>query len=567
MLSLNSKISELNRVGTTTAQYLKKLGLVTIEDLLFYLPYRYDDFSHALPIADLKEGETANVLGTIELIQNKKSWRQRKYLTEALVSDESETLKVIWFNQPFLTRNLKVGDKISLAGRVSDNYGQLVMISPQYEKIYSEDLIHTKGLVPNYHLSAGVTQKQLRFLIKQIIGLAKNVPDWLPPAIKNKLKLLNLATALTQIHFPKNSVEVIAAQQRLSFADLFLRQIRAQMIKRQLKTRRAPMIAFKEAATKKFVASLPFKLTDAQRKSAWEILKDLEKNEPMSRLLEGDVGSGKTLVATLALFNVALNQAQGALMVPTEILAQQHFKSLTQLLNDFNFKIGLLTNGQKKTNYELESENLSGSAKLKTEAIVQEILTESDIIIGTQALIQAKIKFSNLALIVVDEQHRFGVSQRKKLLDLGPTGLTPHFLSLTATPIPRSLALAIYGDLDLSIINQLPLGRKPVITKIVLEPKRSLAYEFIKKQIKVGRQVFVICPLIDESDKLGVKSVKTEFEHLDKEVFPETKMGLLHGRVLACHNSISSAVGSVAVLSNHIVFYFRLKKILIIPKL
>lgn len=531
MLQLNSQISELNRVGQTTTKYLKKLGLETVQDLLFYLPYRYDDFSQARPISDLVVGETANVIGTIELIQNKRSFKTKKSLTEALISDESETLKVIWFNQAFLTRSLKVGDKISLAGRISENYGQIVMVSPLYEKINSTELIHTKGLVPNYHLSADINQKQIRFLINQVINLAKDIPDWLPPQIKNNLKLLNLNEALSKIHAPKNSQDILIAEQRLSFADLFLRQLRAQMTRRQLKSRQAPEIIFNEAATKNFVTSLPFKLTDAQRKSAWEILKDLEKPVPMSRLLEGDVGSGKTLVATLALFNVALNRAQSALMVPTEILASQHYKSLTKLLDKFNFKIGLVTNGQKLANYELQSDKLKGPTKVRAATISQEILLTADIIIGTQSLIQKDIEFSNLALVVIDEQHRFGVSQRQKLLNLGANNLTPHFLSMTATPIPRSLALAIYGDLDLSIINQMPADRLKIITKIVLEAKRDLAYEFIRKQIGYGQQVFVICPLIDESDKLGVKSVKTEFEYLDKKIFPDLKIGLLHGQL------------------------------------
>jgi ATP-dependent DNA helicase RecG len=509
MIGLSSPITELYRVGQTTSKTLKKLGLGTVQDLLFYFPFRYDDFTKSLPIADLTTDTNANVIGTIELIQNKRSWKRKMYLTEALISDASETLKVIWFNQPFLTRNLKVGDKISLSGRLSETHGQVAMISPQYEKVYSDDLIHTKGLVPNYHLTSDLTQKQIRFLIKQVISLAAKVPDWLPREIKKRLGLLDLADALYKIHFPKNPTEILAAEKRLGFTELFLRQLKAQLIKRELKTKRAPALKFQESLTKEFVASLPFKLTLAQKKAAWEILQDLGKNTPMSRLLEGDVGSGKTLVAIMALLNTAKNNKTGLLMAPTEILARQHFNTLTKFLASYKLKIGLMTHSQKTENYQ-----------------------DLDIVIGTHALIQENVKFDKLALVIVDEQHRFGVSQRQKLLNFNQTdNLTPHFLSLTATPIPRSLALAIYGDLNLSLIDQMPESRKKNITKIITEDRRADAYNFIRAQIKAGRQAFVICPLIDESDKLGVKSVKAEHLKLDREIFPELKVGLLHGKL------------------------------------
>jgi ATP-dependent DNA helicase RecG len=508
---LRSQINDLHQAGAKTSSLLKKLGLETVHDLLFYFPFRYEDFTNSVLIADLKPETNANVIGTIELIQNKKSARRKIFITEALISDASDSLKVIWFNQPFLTRTYKIGDKISLAGRVSEKNGQIVMAAPTVEKTYSDDLIHTRGLIPNYHLTADLTQKQLRFFIKQTIPLAEKVSDWLPVEIKNHLELLPLNKALRQIHFPKNQTEVLAAQKRLGFAELFLRQLKAQMIKRELKSRHARPLKFQEGATKEFVSSLPFKLTDDQRKTAWEILKDLEKTEPMSRLLAGDVGSGKTLVVVLALLNTALNKRQAVLMVPTEILAAQHFESITKLFSAYNFKISLMTSSHK------DSDGLN-----------------ADIIIGTHALIQEKVKFPNLALVVVDEQHRFGVTQRKKIIDFNSTGGdTPHFLSLTATPIPRSLALAIYGGLDLSLINQKPLGRLPITTKIITEDRRAAAYDFIRTQIKDGRQAFVICPLIEESDKLGVKSVKKEHEKLNKEIFPELRVGLLHGKLKA----------------------------------
>lgn len=509
MVDLHSPITELHRVGKTTAQLLKRLGLDTVQDLLFYFPFRYDDFQSSLAIDALKAEMTANVVGTIELIQNKRSPRKKMYITEALVADESDTLKVIWFNQPFLTRTFKPGDRISLAGRVTDNHGQIAMISPRYEKVYDDNLVHTQGLIPNYHLTAKLTQKQIRHLLKEVLPLAEGIKDWLPEEIKKRLKLIDLSTALGQIHFPKDRSAITAAQERLGFTELFLRQIKAQLIKKELKSRRAISIKFQEEATKNFVASLPFTLTAEQKKAAWEILLDLEKSQPMSRLLEGEVGSGKTMVAIMAILNVALNKRQSVLMVPTEILAEQHYASLTELLSGYNFKIALLTGSHKNDDIE-----------------------NADIIIGTHALIQENVRFNNLALAVVDEQHHFGVKQRQKLLDFNSDkDRTPHFLSLTATPIPRSLALAIYGDLDLSLIKELPTGRKPIVTKIVTEERREEAYDFIREQIGNGRQAFVICPLIDESDKLGVKSVKEEYKKLSQEVFPSLRVGLLHGRL------------------------------------
>ena len=509
MINLNSKITELYRVGAATAKILAKLDLATAQDLLDYFPFRYDDFSKNVSIADLKPDTAANLTATIDLIQNKKSAKRRMYITEALVSDETDSLKVIWFNQPFLTHTLRVGDKISLAGRVSETYGQLAMISPVYEKTYGDELIHTQGLVPNYHLTADLTQKQLRFLIKKVLPLADQVRDWLPPEVKTQLGLMDLSSALKKIHFPADLKEAEAARQRLNFGELFLLQLKAQIIKRELKSRRALPVKFQKEATQKFVASLPFKLTEAQRRSAWEILQDMEKSEPMSRLLQGEVGSGKTLVAVMALLNTALSGKQSVLMAPTAILAGQHFNSLNRFLAPYNFKIALLTGDAKTPDWE-----------------------RADIIVGTHALIQDNVRFDNLALAIVDEQHRFGVKQRQQILDFnGSADKTPHFMSMTATPIPRSLALTIYGDLDISVIDQMPAGRKPVITKIVTEAKRTAAYDFIRDEIKAGRQAFVICPLIDESDKLGVKSVKKEHAKLDQEIFPELKVGLLHGRL------------------------------------
>ncbi len=512
MIHLGSPITDLHRVGKATASLLKKLGLDTVQDLLFYLPFRYDDFSQSSKIDDLLPGMVTNITGSIELISNKKSPRRRLSITEALISDESGTIKAIWFNQPFLTKSFQVGEQVSVAGRVTESYGQLSFVSPVIEKIRSTETIHTSGLIPNYHLTASLPQKQLRLLIKESLHLVADIKDWLPQEIRERLNLISLASALKKIHSPKNYSEINSGQKRLAFTELFLRQIKSQMIKRELSTRQAFPLKFIESETKNFVASLPFKLTDAQRKSAWEILQDISRSTPMSRLLAGDVGSGKTIVIIMAMLNAVKNGKQAALMAPTEILAQQHYQTVTNFLAGYNLKISLLTRSTKLSDKRQAS--------------------EAQIVIGTHAIIQEKISLPNLALAIIDEQHRFGVVQRKKILEFQNNhNYTPHFLSLTATPIPRSLALAIYGDLDLSIIDEKPAGRKPIITKIVLESKRSLAYDFIREKINSGQQAFVICPLIEASDKLGVRSAKEEWDHLSKKIFPDFKIGLLHGKM------------------------------------
>lgn len=525
MTTLSSPISALNRVGKTTAQRFKKLGLETVQDLIFYFPWRYDNFGQKIAIQDIAPGSPVNIVGRIDLIHNKRSFRKRMNITEALVQDESETIKVIWFNQPFITKTLKVGDLVSLAGKASLKDGQIVLISPAYEKISDTEpteLIHTQGLTPIYSTTANLSQKQIRYLIKQTIDLGKNISDWLPENIKKKLKLIDLTKALYQIHFPQDEKELRQAKSRLGFAELFLRQLEAQRAKKELADSISPVIRFQKSTTQNFVTSLPFQITDDQKKAAWEILQDLEKGAPMSRLLEGDVGSGKTLVAIIALLNVAKNNARGVLLAPTEILAEQHFATIKKLLGNEDITIGLLTNSQKKISFRQEE---------KTKLKPQEIINRSQIIIGTHALIQPKLDFPDLALIIVDEQHRFGVKQRQKLLLSPKTKAMPHFLSMTATPIPRSLALAIYGNLTISLIKNKPQNRQEIITKIVTENERGKAYDFIRQEIEAGRQAFVICPLIDPSDRLGVKSVKEEHLRLDKEIFPELTVGLLHGRL------------------------------------
>jgi len=523
MPNLDTKLAAFSGVGATIAKRLDLLGLKTVRDLLFYFPFRYEDYSAVTPIDKLIPETTANVIGQIELIQNKKSLKRRMNITEALITNDGGSVKVIWFNQPFIAKTLQIGDTISLSGKL-DSAGNFK--SPTYEKVSAQKSVHTQGLVPHYNLTANLTQKQIRFLVKQIIGYADLIEDWLPNEIVLRQNLLTLSDAIRQIHFPKTQAEIDAAHKRLSFDEVFLLQIQSQLNKFAINQLKASPVPFLEDETKKFVADLPFDLTAAQKKAAWDIIQDIGKNKPMTRLLEGDVGSGKTIVACLAMINAALNKdefTQSVLMVPTEILANQHYESIKKIFAKTPIKTGLISRSQKRCNF-------SDAPKLQ----VEEIASDSHVIIGTHALIQEKVKFKNLALAIIDEQHRFGVRQRHLLLEKsGRPDLFPHLLSMTATPIPRSLALALYGDLELSIINQMPTGRKKIITKVVAENKRKEAYDFIRRQINEGRQVFVVCPLIDISDKLGFKSVKDEYQKLNEIVFPDINIGILHGKMKA----------------------------------
>jgi len=525
-MNLDTPISSLSRVGKTTSSRLKLLGIDTVADLIFYFPFRYEDFSAVKPIADLKAGESISVHGKIQLIANRRSFRKRKNITEALVSDDSGTLKVVWFNQPFLIKALKVGDEIYLSGKVDDTGTQ--MISPDYERMslakHPGENIHTARIVPVYHTTSGITQKQLRFLLSLTTAVFDQIEEYLPAEVLKKNNFPKISSALRAIHFPQDAKAARMARERFQFEELFLIQLAILLAKSELTQNTALPVAFIEKLTKDFVAVLPFKLTDDQKKCSWEIIQDLGKQKLMNRLLEGDVGSGKTVVVSLALLNVIANGYKAILMAPTEILAEQHYKTMSKLFSKQKFKLALLTGSKRE---------IAGEKQSKQEILDKINSGEVDLIIGTHAVIQDSVQVKDLALVVVDEQHRFGVAQRKALMLRDNRGLTPHFLSMTATPIPRSLVLALYGDLDLSIIKHLPPNRKPIVTKLVAENQRDEAYRFIEKQVQEGRQVFVICPLIDPSDRFGYKSVKQEYEKLDKIIFPDIKIGLMHGKLKA----------------------------------
>lgn len=518
MISLETKVNQLNKVGLATYSKLKRIGIETARDLIFYYPFRYEDFSKVTTINDLKIDSLATVNGKVEIIDGRRSFRRKTFVTEAIISDNTGSVKAVWFNQPWVSKNLKPGDEITLSGKVSGDLINTYFNSPEYEKTSSGQSVNAK-ILPIYPLTYGLTQKQLRSLIRNIIILSSKIDDYLPMALIKNQSLISLSEAVKKIHFPETGNDIKIARERLAFDELFLIQLWSKLLRKKLHEHKSYKIDFYEIETKKLVSGLDFKLTDDQRKSAWETILDMKAGLPMNRLIEGDVGSGKTIVSAITAYNVALNKLQTAYLAPTEILAKQHFQTFTSLLGSY-LNIGLLTRSNRIINNDIVS---------KKEFLEKCNSGELDVVIGTHALIQKDVNFNKLALVVVDEQHRFGVSQREALKQ--KSNNIPHFLSLTATPIPRSLALTVYGDLDLSIIKQVPAGRKKIITNVIPPEKRLASYQFIREQIEQGRQVFVVCPLIDPSDKLGAKSVIEEFEKLDKDVFPDLPIGILHGKM------------------------------------
>ncbi|MFZ2969611.1 MAG: ATP-dependent DNA helicase RecG [Minisyncoccia bacterium] len=533
MLDLKTPIEEFPLVGPAYLARLHKVGIETAGDLLFYFPFRYDDYSQVKKISDLELGEVVSVIGKIIDIQNIRTRKRGMYLTEALIEDDSGAIKAVWFNQPFLTRNLKEGANVSLSGKIAYAQEGLQFSSPAYELLGSGKSIHTARLVPVYHETEGLSSRWLRAHMKSVVKLSGSVEEFLPIDVMKKQKLIGIAEALRQIHFPDSLEKAGNARKRLAFDELFLIQLYMLMQKKKWEDNGAVSMKFdgkKEKEIKSFVDSLPFKLTNAQRTSSWSIIKDMGKSCPMNRLLEGDVGSGKTMVALIAALFAARSGYQVAFMAPTEILARQHFWEAVKRFKNIGLKVGLLTGSENRLYLDKDED-------IDREKIIKKIKAgEVDLLIGTHALIQEKVAFKNLALSIVDEQHRFGIDQRAHLQQeiLGiKDGLktVPHLLSMTATPIPRTLALTVYGDLDLSILDEMPKGRREIITKLVSPANRELAYKFIHDQVKKGRQVFVICPLIEESDVLEVRSATEEYEKLRNKIYPDLSIGLLHGRM------------------------------------
>ncbi len=507
-MDLQTPIVKASRAYKLYARRLEKLGIYKLEDFLFHIPFRYDDYSIISNIQSLQEGEIVTVKGKVEKIKNVYT-RYRKLIQQAVVYDETGKVNVLWFNQPFLTKTIKTGDLISISGKVSLNKGKLEFNSPDYEVIYDGKVIHTGRLVPVYPETKGVSSKWLRRQVFKLLDESGQIEDFMPKNILEENSLMDLKTALKQIHFPENLETAQKARERLEFNELFEIQLLSLIRKKQWQNKvlKKPMIISNEKLDD-FTKSLPFELTNSQIQAIEQLKNDLTLKKPMNRLLEGDVGSGKTVVACYAMYIAFLNGYQSAFMAPTEILANQHFKTIKQFLSIFGLKIELLT----------------GSTKPNTKSF--------DILIGTHALVYDKVNFKNLGLVVIDEQQRFGVEQRAKIKAKGDS---PHLLTMTATPIPRTVALTMYGDLDLSLLTDMPKGRRIIKTWLVPPVKRDRAYSWIEQKItKEKDQVFIVCPFIEESESMvTVKAATKEFERLKKQVFPKLSLGLLHGKLKA----------------------------------
>ena len=520
-LDFYTPITDLKGIGVKKQSALERLGVYTVNDLLFTYPRRHDDYSQLKPIGSLWYGDDVTIIGSVEQVNSRSVRSGKMKIVEALISDKSGAIRATWFNQPWMENQLKEAQQVVLSGLVEQYLGKLVMNSPEWEPL-SKKQLHTNRIVPVYPLTKEITQKWLRKTIHEVVEkYAPYIPDPLPENIRSENHLPALSQAVKEIHFPDTDQSLQTARRRLAFDELFLLQMGVLKQKRQWESREGMVFDPPDDWFQAQLDTLPFKLTAAQGKALKQIREDLKSGTPMNRLLQGDVGSGKTVLAALAANIVIREGAQAALLAPTSILAEQHYQSL----------IGLLTgaeDGLKEDQISL----LIGATPESEKAVIREGLAAGKIklVIGTHALLQDPVKFQKLQLAIVDEQHRFGVEQRGTLRQKGEN---PHLLVMTATPIPRSLALTIYGDLELTIIDELPPGRQPVETHVLYPSELERAYSLVRRQVDLGNQAFIIYPLVEESDKIEGKAAVEEFDMLQSQVFSKYKLGLLHGQMSA----------------------------------
>ena len=516
---LEASVSALPGIKAGYAQKLARLGIATVDDLLHHYPHRYNDFSSLKTVSHLMYGEETTIIGMVAATTSRDT-RGGGSIVRSTISDASGSIEAVWFNQPYMARQLRAGRRVVLSGRVTEYLGRLSLQSPEWEPLEA-DLIHTGRLVPIYPLTAGIGARWLRRLMKQVVDhWAPRLEDHLPPAVRERQALLDLPTAIRQIHFPDNMSLAQRARQRLSFDEFLLIQLGLMNQRQRRRAQRATPIATDQGLVQSFLVSLPFTLTAAQKRCMDEILNDLARPQPMSRLLQGDVGSGKTVIAAAAMLLALGAGQQAALMAPTEILAQQHHSTISELLGRLGVSLG------RKPSVLLLTGSLS---RLDRARVLNAAASgDADILVGTHALIQNSVEFRDLGFVVVDEQHRFGVVQRAALREKGQS---PHVLVMSATPIPRSLALTVYGDLDVSLIDEMPPGRQTIETRWLLPKDRDKAYAFVRSQVAKGRQAFILYPLIEESEKLEIRAAVEEFERLQSTVFSDLRLGLLHGRM------------------------------------
>lgn len=520
--ALHAPLTVLQGVGPKNAQSLEKLGLRTLGDMLYYFPRRYEDYSQLKPINRLWYGEQVTVIGVVQSVVSRPVRGGKMQIIEVVISDGTAALRLTWFNQPWLANRFKEGVSISVSGKIEQYLGRLVINNPDWEFVESENL-HTNRIVPIYALTANITQKWLRQQMNNVVMFwAPRVIDPLPGSLLDAAKLDDLGVAIQQVHFPDSQQELKDARERLAFDEIFYLQVGVLRQKRDWKSATARTFGVDDAWLAARTASLPFDLTGAQQRTLSEIRADLASGQPMNRLVQGDVGSGKTVIAALAADIIIQSGAQAAIMAPTGILAEQHYKNFGRQLCREDGTDGYLLPRQVRL--------LVGdtSASERTEILEGLASGEIKVLVGTHALIEEPVQFADLQLAVIDEQHRFGVEQRAALR---AKGNNPHLLVMTATPIPRSLALTLYGDLDLSVMDEMPAGRQPVSTHVLTPRERERAYSLIRSQVKAGRQAFIVYPLIEESEKSDSKSAVEEHERLQKEIFSTLRLGLLHGRM------------------------------------
>jgi ATP-dependent DNA helicase recG len=515
-MNLKTPLEQVKGVGPKIAMQLRTAGLETVGDIITFLPRRHDDFTGLAPIADLKPGKVT-IRARCESISTRPVRRGLR-LTTAVLADDSGKLNAIWFNQPYRTQQLGGSDdEFYFSGEFEYNYGRYQLTNPTAE-IAKDMPVQAERLMPVYHSIHGLKSVTVRKVVEKLRPLMSVLPETLPVSIVRAEGLMGRAEAISAMHFPKTTEEVQRARDRLAFEELFELLLASRLNKLENQQLEGYHIPFEQSVVKQFVSNLPFELTGAQRRAAWDILQDFERKTPMNRLLQGDVGSGKTVVAGLAARQAASHGFQTALMAPTEILASQHAETLDKLLAPFGVRVGLLVG------------SLKGKAR---QALYEQIANgEVDVVVGTHAVIQDKVSFKKLGFVVIDEQHRFGVDQRQKLLaKSGADGLMPHLLAMTATPIPRSLALTVYGELDLSILNERPKGRMPIKTEIVTPVGVPKMHERVDAEIANGRQAYVVCSLIDDNPENDTKSVTAEHQRLKQTIFGHRQIGLLHGKM------------------------------------
>lgn len=502
-------------MGPVLAAKFVALGIKTVDDLVRYWPRRYDDYSNVTPTAELTPGPVT-VSGTIGSITGRYV-RRGMHITEAVARDASGSVRLVWFNQPYRATAIKPGQQYFISGNYELSNRRFGLLNPTIE-LAQEFTVNTARIVPIYRETKGLTSRQIRAVVAdalQTYTVSEILPDWL-------LEMADLPpydSAVHAIHFPESAEALAAAKRRIGFDEVFSLSLASQYAKQELQLERALSVPFNQSLAQQFVDQLPFKLTDGQRAAAWQIFQDMEREVPMNRLVEGDVGSGKTVVAAMAAIMAMNHDYQVAFMAPTELLARQHADTLLLLLNDKKYKdkVSLLVGSMTATQKKNAREHIkSGKAQC---------------IVGTQALIQESVDMHKLALVIIDEQHRFGVDQRKALML--KAGHMPHVLSMTATPIPRSLALTLYGELDISVIKEKPAGRQPIKTELVSPNSRAQLFNKLQTELAAGRQLFVVCPLISDSEVLEAQSAEATYEQLRKHELKNWRVGLLHGKLKA----------------------------------